>query len=109
MKEGLVERSENKELANHLVTNTRVLGGQWDNINKVPLESGSSIRALCDSPTRETTESPRTGFYNRLSEVSPLPEQDCHSALLTDLYELTMAAAYFENDFRTPASFELFV
>jgi nicotinate phosphoribosyltransferase len=32
-----------------------------------------------------------------------------HSALLTDLYELTMAAAYFENDFRDTASFELFV
>jgi nicotinate phosphoribosyltransferase len=33
----------------------------------------------------------------------------CQSALLTDLYELTMAAAYFENDFRAAASFELFV
>jgi nicotinate phosphoribosyltransferase len=32
-----------------------------------------------------------------------------HSALLTDLYELTMAAAYFENNFRAKASFELFV
>lgn len=32
-----------------------------------------------------------------------------HSALLTDLYELTMAAAYFENDFQARASFELFV
>jgi len=32
-----------------------------------------------------------------------------HSALLTDLYELTMAAAYFENGFRATASFELFV
>ena len=32
-----------------------------------------------------------------------------HSALLTDLYELTMAAAYFENGFRDTASFELFV
>ncbi|HVO81321.1 MAG TPA: nicotinate phosphoribosyltransferase [Terriglobales bacterium] len=32
-----------------------------------------------------------------------------HSALLTDLYELTMAAAYFENDFRATASFELYV
>jgi nicotinate phosphoribosyltransferase len=31
------------------------------------------------------------------------------SALLTDLYELTMAAAYFENGFRADASFELFV
>jgi nicotinate phosphoribosyltransferase len=31
------------------------------------------------------------------------------SGLLTDLYELTMAAAYFENDFRATASFELFV
>jgi len=32
-----------------------------------------------------------------------------HSALLTDLYELTMAAAYFENQFNPRASFELFV
>jgi nicotinate phosphoribosyltransferase len=32
-----------------------------------------------------------------------------HSALLTDLYELTMAAAYFENEFHPSASFELFV
>jgi nicotinate phosphoribosyltransferase len=32
-----------------------------------------------------------------------------HSALLTDLYELTMAAAYFENNFRAKASFELFI
>jgi nicotinate phosphoribosyltransferase len=32
-----------------------------------------------------------------------------HSALLTDLYELTMAAAYFENNFRATATFELFV
>jgi nicotinate phosphoribosyltransferase len=32
-----------------------------------------------------------------------------HSALLTDLYEFTMAAAYFENGFRANASFELFV
>jgi nicotinate phosphoribosyltransferase len=38
-----------------------------------------------------------------------LPEQDCHAALLTDLYELTMAAAYFENGFLSNASFELFV
>jgi nicotinate phosphoribosyltransferase len=30
-------------------------------------------------------------------------------ALLTDLYELTMAAAYFENNIRATASFELFV
>ncbi len=33
----------------------------------------------------------------------------CHSALLTDLYELTMAAAYFESGFDARASFELFV
>ncbi|MFQ5664078.1 MAG: nicotinate phosphoribosyltransferase [Terriglobia bacterium] len=32
-----------------------------------------------------------------------------HSVLLTDLYELTMAAAYFENNFHATASFELFV
>lgn len=33
----------------------------------------------------------------------------CHSALLTDLYELTMAAAYFDGGFNARASFELFV
>src|SRR5438309_5625247 len=33
----------------------------------------------------------------------------CHSALLTDLYELTMAAAYFDGKFHATASFELFV
>ena len=37
-----------------------------------------------------------------------MPERR-HSALLTDLYELTMAAAYFENNFRAKASFELFI
>ena len=30
-------------------------------------------------------------------------------ALATDLYELTMAAAYFDNRFQTRAIFELFV
>ena len=38
-----------------------------------------------------------------------MPSPLCHSALLTDLYELTMAAAYFENNFQASASFELFV
>ena len=37
-----------------------------------------------------------------------MPEH-CHSALLTDLYELTMAAAYFDSHFEAEASFELFV
>jgi len=32
-----------------------------------------------------------------------------HSLLLTDLYELTMSAAFFENGFNPTASFELFV
>ncbi|HEY6765571.1 MAG TPA: nicotinate phosphoribosyltransferase [Candidatus Sulfotelmatobacter sp.] len=32
-----------------------------------------------------------------------------HSALLADLYELTMAAAYFENNLTANATFELFV
>jgi nicotinate phosphoribosyltransferase len=32
-----------------------------------------------------------------------------YSALLTDLYELTMAAAYFEDKFAAKATFELFV
>lgn len=36
-------------------------------------------------------------------------EPICHSVLFTDLYELTMAAAYFENRFEADASFELFV
>jgi nicotinate phosphoribosyltransferase len=38
-----------------------------------------------------------------------MPKSWPHSALLTDLYELTMAAAYFENGFSGKASFELFV
>ena len=59
---------------------------------KAPLEPGSFIRALAIRP-----------------RGSPSLEQDCHSALLTDLYELTMAAAYFENGFLAPANFELFV
>jgi nicotinate phosphoribosyltransferase len=33
----------------------------------------------------------------------------CPSALVTDLYELTMAAAYFENRFDATATFDLFV
>ena len=32
-----------------------------------------------------------------------------HSGLLTDLYELTMAAGYFETHFDARATFELFV
>ncbi len=36
-----------------------------------------------------------------------LPQQD--RALCTDLYELTMAAAYFEHGMTEPAAFELFV
>jgi nicotinate phosphoribosyltransferase len=38
-----------------------------------------------------------------------MPDPQYHSALFTDLYELTMAAAYFESDFSADASFELFV
>ncbi len=40
----------------------------------------------------------------------PSHSLDLHkSALLTDLYQLTMIAGYFENDFNLPATFELFV
>jgi len=38
--------------------------------------------------------------------VKPLPDSQ---ALITDLYELTMAAAYFENRCQDVASFEMFV
>jgi nicotinate phosphoribosyltransferase len=38
-----------------------------------------------------------------------MPETERHSALLTDLYELTMAAAYFEQKLVANATFELFV
>lgn len=38
-----------------------------------------------------------------------MPEVSHDSALLTDLYELTMAAAYFEEEFAANATFELFV
>lgn len=48
-----------------------------------------------------------TGSESRIE--SSVPEQLRHSALLTDLYELTMAAAYFESGLRPLATFELFV
>jgi nicotinate phosphoribosyltransferase len=38
-----------------------------------------------------------------------MPETEHNNALLTDLYELTMAAAYFENKLVANATFELFV
>jgi nicotinate phosphoribosyltransferase len=38
-----------------------------------------------------------------------MPQPLAHSALLADLYELTMAAAYFENNLTGNATFELFV
>lgn len=38
-----------------------------------------------------------------------MSDRSRYSALLTDLYELTMAAAYFENQLRPQATFELFV
>src|SRR5579884_3030927 len=38
-----------------------------------------------------------------------MPESIRHSMLLTDLYELTMAAAFFESNYDAVASFELFV
>ena len=38
-----------------------------------------------------------------------MPERIRHSALLTDLYELTMSAAYFEDNFDAIASFEVFI
>src|SRR5260370_32822731 len=51
---------------------------------------------------------PHAVLYN-FPRGSLVSEALRHSALLTDLYELTMAAAYFENGFRGTASFELFV
>jgi nicotinate phosphoribosyltransferase len=38
-----------------------------------------------------------------------MADHQTHLGLFTDLYELTMAAAYFENQFTAKASFELFV
>ena len=38
-----------------------------------------------------------------------MADRQKHLGLFTDLYELTMAAAYFENQFTAKASFELFV
>lgn len=38
-----------------------------------------------------------------------MQDRSSHSLLLTDLYELTMSAAFFENGFNPTASFELFV
>lgn len=40
--------------------------------------------------------------------MPPSPHRE-YSGLLTDLYELTMAAGYFQTGFAAPASFELFV
>jgi nicotinic acid phosphoribosyltransferase len=51
----------------------------------------------------------RTPVLYNFPRGSLVSEALRHSALLTDLYELTMAAAYFENGFRANASFELFV
>lgn len=43
-----------------------------------------------------------------LNPIFPSEQKPTGPALLTDLYELTMAAAYFENDIREQASFEVF-
>src|SRR5260370_26404053 len=51
---------------------------------------------------------PHAVLYN-FPRGSLVSEALRHSALLTDLYELTMAAAYFENGLRAAASFELVV
>jgi nicotinate phosphoribosyltransferase len=42
-------------------------------------------------------------------ETKAIERNASASAFLTDLYELTMAAAYFENGITAPASFELWV
>jgi nicotinic acid phosphoribosyltransferase len=53
------------------------------------------------------------GFANgptpQVRSVMDMPDSLPDSALLTDLYELTMAAAYFEDKFTANATFELFV
>ena len=43
------------------------------------------------------------------SSSQELPEANTNRALLTDLYELTMAAGYFEHSVDCRATFELFV
>ncbi|MCH7986065.1 MAG: hypothetical protein IH847_05705, partial [Acidobacteria bacterium] len=48
-------------------------------------------------------------FSSSSQEGARVSDRSFHSALLTDLYELTMAAAYFENNARATATFELFI
>ncbi|MFQ5863399.1 MAG: nicotinate phosphoribosyltransferase [Candidatus Brocadiales bacterium] len=44
-----------------------------------------------------------------MSEPKPLYITDDNIGLVTDFYQLTMAAGYFQNGVNTPATFELFV
>jgi len=48
----------------------------------------------------------RLNFHSPAQEQKPMRE---HSGLLTDLYELTMAAGYLQTHFEARATFELFV
>lgn len=44
-----------------------------------------------------------------MREPKPLYVKDENLCLVTDFYQLTMAAGYFQNDMNRPATFELFV
>lgn len=57
--------------------------------------------------SRQYTRDPRG--KHQLHSTNGKPNSRLHSALLTDLYELTMAAAYLANNHSGIASFELFV
>src|SRR6185437_10132804 len=63
---------------------------------------GSSLFLLRNRPRAAYRFSPGITFME-----SPTSHQ--HSCLLTDLYELTMAAGYFQSRFDARATFELFV
>src|SRR3990172_9008516 len=52
---------------------------------------------------------PRPPLYLSFPEWHNRPAMRHHSGLLTDLYELTMAAGYVQTRFEATATFELFV
>jgi nicotinate phosphoribosyltransferase len=68
-------------------------------------------RALgLDEPTRIVLSSSQLIEGDQLESPNLMSHFVNHdSALATDLYELTMAAAYFDNEEKSDASFELFV
>lgn len=52
---------------------------------------------------------PTDGIIAAARQMTPPPDRSRHSGLLTDLYELTMAAGYLKTGFDARLTFELFV